>query len=72
MIVSILVVAGATLAVGILASALVRKLPTVRLQLASLALMAVVLPLGAVLLSGAVMFHGGAWERWQPSRSRPV
>lgn len=60
MIVNILVVAGATLAVGTIASTLVRKLPTVRLQLASLALVAVALPLGAVLLSGLVMFHVGA------------
>ena len=36
-----------------------RLLPTVRLQLAALALCCVVLPLGAVLLSGWVMFHMG-------------
>ena len=36
-----------------------RQLPTVRLQLAGLALLAVVLPLAAVLLSGWVMFHMG-------------
>jgi signal transduction histidine kinase len=38
---------------------LLRLLPTVRLQLGALALLAVVLPLGAVLLSGWVMFHMG-------------
>src|SRR4029450_3856508 len=36
-----------------------RLLPTVRLQLAGLAFLAVLLPLGAVLLSGWVMFHMG-------------
>jgi signal transduction histidine kinase len=36
-----------------------RVLPTVRLQLAGLALLAVTLPLAAVLLSGWVMFHMG-------------
>jgi signal transduction histidine kinase len=36
-----------------------RLLPTVRLQLAALALVAVVLPLAAVVLSGFVMFHMG-------------
>lgn len=60
MIVKILVVAAATLAAGTLAGALVRRLPSVRLQLASLALLAVALPLGAVLLCGAVMLHMGA------------
>jgi signal transduction histidine kinase len=59
-IVDILIVAGATLAVGSIAAALVHRLPSVRLQLASLALLAVALPLGAVLLSGAVMLHMGA------------
>jgi len=56
-----LVVAGATLAIGVLAGVLLRSLPSVRLQLAALALLAVVLPLGAVLLSGAVMLHMGSW-----------
>jgi signal transduction histidine kinase len=55
--VNIVIVVGATMGVGVLAGALLRKLPTVRLQLAALALLAVVLPVGAVLLSGAVMFH---------------
>jgi signal transduction histidine kinase len=54
-----LVVASATLAVGLAAVVVLRLLPTVRLQLAGLALLAVVLPLGAVLLSGWVMFHMG-------------
>ncbi len=54
-----LTVAGATLGTGLLALLLLRRLPTVRLQLAGLALLAVTLPLGAVLLSGLVMFHMG-------------
>src|SRR5205823_1219303 len=54
-----LAVAGATLAVGLAATLALRLLPTVRLQLAGLALLAVVLPLAAVSLSGWVMFHMG-------------
>jgi signal transduction histidine kinase len=54
-----LVVAAATLAAGLLAAFALRLLPTVRLQIAGLALCAVVVPLGAVLLSGWVMFHMG-------------
>jgi signal transduction histidine kinase len=54
-----LAVAAATLATGIVATLGLRLLPTVRLQLAGLALLAVVLPLVAVLLSGWVMFHMG-------------
>ena len=54
-----LVVAGATLGIGLVVALLLGLLPTVRLQLAGLALLAVVLPLGAVLLSGWVMFHMG-------------
>jgi signal transduction histidine kinase len=54
-----LVVALTTLAVGLAVAFALRLLPTVRLQLAGLALLAVVLPLGAVLLSGWVMFHMG-------------
>ncbi len=54
-----LAVAGATLAIGLAATFLLRLLPTVRLQLAGLALLAVALPLAAVLLSGWVMFHMG-------------
>ena len=52
-------VALATLAVGLGLALLLRRLPTVRLQLAALAVLAVTLPLGAVLLSGWVMFHMG-------------
>jgi signal transduction histidine kinase len=54
-----LVVAASTLAVGLVLAYLLRLLPTVRLQLAGLAFLAVLLPLGAVLLSGWVMFHMG-------------
>jgi signal transduction histidine kinase len=54
-----LIVASTTLAVGLGAVAVLRLLPTVRLQLAGLAFLAVVLPLAAVLLSGWVMFHMG-------------
>lgn len=54
-----LAVAGATLASALAATLLLRLLPTVRLQLAGLALLAVVTPLAAVLLSGWVMFHMG-------------
>jgi signal transduction histidine kinase len=53
------VVALSTLAVGLALAYLLRFLPTVRLQLAGLAFLAVLLPLGAVLLSGWVMFHMG-------------
>jgi signal transduction histidine kinase len=53
------VVALATLAVGLALAYALRFLPTVRLQLAGLAFLAVLLPLGAVLLSGWVMFHMG-------------
>jgi len=49
-------IAIATLAVGIGAAYGLRLLPTIRLQLAGLALLAVVLPLGTVLASGWVMF----------------
>ena len=60
MIVNALLVGLVTLAVGIGAGLLLRLLPSVRLQLAALALLAVALPLGAVLFSGTVMFHMGA------------
>jgi signal transduction histidine kinase len=59
MIVTALLVALATLSVGLAFAYLLRLLPTVRLQLAGLAFLAVLLPLGAVLLSGWVMFHMG-------------
>jgi signal transduction histidine kinase len=52
-------VAVATLAAGLAASLLLRQLPTVRLQIAGLALLAVLLPLAAVVLSGVVMFESG-------------
>ncbi len=55
-----LAVAGATLAATLAATFALRRLATVRLQLAGLALLAVVIPLVAVLLSGWVMFHMGA------------
>jgi signal transduction histidine kinase len=54
-----LVVAAATLAAGLAGGALLRRLPTLRLQLAGLALLAVLLPLAAVVLSGVVMFESG-------------
>jgi signal transduction histidine kinase len=54
-----LTVAAGTLAAAFAASLGLRFLPTVRLQLAGLALLAVVIPLGAVLMSGWVMFHMG-------------
>ncbi|HLG07398.1 MAG TPA: HAMP domain-containing sensor histidine kinase [Gaiellaceae bacterium] len=59
MIATAVIVALATLAVGIALAYLLRLLPTVRLQLAGLAVLAVLLPLGAVLASGWVMFHMG-------------
>jgi signal transduction histidine kinase len=52
-------VAISTLAVGLVVAMGLRQLSTVRLQLAGLALLAVVLPLSVVLLSGWVMFHMG-------------
>ena len=54
-----LVVALATLAVGLAAAVGLRRLPTLRLQLAGLALLAALLPLAAVVLSGVVMFDSG-------------
>ncbi len=50
-------VGGLTLVVGILAALCLRRLPTLRWQLVGLAVLAVGLPLGAVMLSGAVMFE---------------
>jgi len=55
-----LAVALTTLGVGIVTVLGLHFLPTVRLQLVGLALLAVLLPLAAVLLSGWVMFHMGA------------
>jgi signal transduction histidine kinase len=54
-----LVVALATLAAGLSAGVAVRRLPTLRLQLAGLGLLSVVLPLAAVVLSGVAMFDSG-------------
>ncbi len=59
MITNAIVVALATLGVGLALAAVLRLLPTVRLQLAGLAVLSVLLPLGAVLASGWVMFHMG-------------
>jgi signal transduction histidine kinase len=53
------VVALVTAAAAAAVMLLLRALPTVRLQVAGLAFFSVVLPLGAVLLSGWVMFHMG-------------
>ncbi|MBA2332569.1 MAG: HAMP domain-containing histidine kinase [Actinobacteria bacterium] len=52
-------VALCTLAAGLLAALGLRRLPTVRIQLAGLALLAVLLPLGAVVVSGIFMFQSG-------------
>src|SRR4029453_8517029 len=49
----------ATLVVGLIVAFGLSLLPTLRMQLVGLAFLAVVLPLGAVLLSGWVMFHMG-------------
>ncbi|MDQ3067908.1 MAG: ATP-binding protein [Actinomycetota bacterium] len=54
-----LLVAVGTLAAGLLVALGLKRLPTVRLQLAGLALVAVLLPLGAVVVSGLVMFQSG-------------
>jgi signal transduction histidine kinase len=55
----VLALALGTLAVGLLAALGLRRLPTVRLQLVGLALLAVLLPLGGVLLSGLLMYQSG-------------
>ena len=54
-----ILVSVATLLVGLVVAFGLKLLPTVRLQLVGLAFLAVVLPLGSVLLSGWVMFHMG-------------
>ena len=59
MIATAVLIALATLSVGLAFAYVLRLLPSVRLQLAGLAFLAVLLPLGAVLLSGWVMFHMG-------------
>ncbi len=50
-------IAFAALGAGVVAALILRLLPTVRLQLAALALFAAAVPLGAVVLGGLVMFH---------------
>jgi signal transduction histidine kinase len=52
-----LVVSLSTLLAGLVLALALRLLPTVRLQLAGLALLAVGLPLATVILGGLVMFH---------------
>ena len=59
MIVFAVLVAAVTLGAGLAVTLLLRGLPTVRLQLVGLALLAVLLPLAAVVLSGVVMFESG-------------
>jgi two-component system, OmpR family, sensor histidine kinase SaeS len=55
-----LVVAFGSLAAGVGLALVLRRAPTVWLQLAGLAVISAVVPLCAVLLSGWVMFHMGA------------
>jgi signal transduction histidine kinase len=55
-----LVVAASTLAAGLAGGYSLRLLPRVSARLAGLSLLAVALPLAAVLLSGIAMFHMGA------------
>jgi signal transduction histidine kinase len=55
-----LAVAAVSLAVGLLVALVLRRAPTLWLQLAGLAILSVVLPLVVVLLSGWVMFHMGS------------
>ena len=55
-----LVVAAGSLVSGLVLAYLLQHAPTVGVQLAGLALIAVCVPLAAVLLSGWVMFHMGA------------
>ncbi|MBD0349184.1 MAG: HAMP domain-containing histidine kinase [Thermoleophilia bacterium] len=59
MILFALLVATATLIAGVAAAFAIRRLPTVRLQLTGLALLAVLLPLSAVVAAGIVMFQSG-------------
>ena len=55
-----LIVAASTLAAGLAGALALRLLPSVSARLAGLSLLAVGLPLAAVLLSGVAMFHMGA------------
>jgi signal transduction histidine kinase len=57
---SAIVITITTLAVGLVLAWVLRALPTIRVQIAGLAALAVCLPLAAVLLSGWVMFHMGS------------
>jgi signal transduction histidine kinase len=52
-----LILSVSTLAAGVALALALRLAPTVRMQLAGLALLAVGLPLAAVILGGLVMFH---------------
>jgi two-component system sensor histidine kinase BaeS len=52
-----LILSLSTLITGVALAVALRLLPTVRMQLAGLALLAVGLPLAAVILGGLVMFH---------------
>ena len=54
------VVSASTLVVGLAGGLALRLLPSVGARLAGLSLLAVALPLAAVLLSGVAMFHMGA------------
>ncbi len=58
-----LIVAAGSLAAGLVLAYLLRRAPSVGLQLGGLALIAACVPLAAVLLSGWVMFHMGADEK---------
>jgi signal transduction histidine kinase len=55
-----IIVAASTLAAGVAGGLSLRLLPSVGARLAGLSLLAVSLPLAAVLLSGIAMFHMGA------------
>ncbi len=57
MIEAVVLLGSVSLAVGVGASFILRLLPTLRLQLVAIAVLAAVLPLGTVLASGLVMFH---------------
>ena len=53
-------VAAASLVIALVGALLLRAAPTVSIQLAGLAFLSALVPLGAVLASGWVMFHMGA------------
>ncbi|CAN5346292.1 HAMP domain-containing sensor histidine kinase [soil metagenome] len=53
------ILASATLVAGVATAFGLRRLPTVRLQLVGLALVAVTLPLAAVVVAGVLMFQSG-------------